>query len=125
MTHASQRHEFTRSFNRILARHDVNLGRVTVSSSGPVVCLSGRLERHPSGNFSAQEIHALVKNLEAMPYRLRLRFNLSNWNMEKGNGGWVVTPLGVQTAEDSDDEDEDFDYSRHASARTPAVFSRG
>ncbi|MFW5734019.1 MAG: hypothetical protein ACOCWR_03065 [Oceanidesulfovibrio sp.] len=100
MPHTTQRFEFNRSLNRILARHSVNLNELSLCISGSLIRLSGRLERHPSGTFKPREIHALLQDLEALPYRLVLQFLLDNWVVEKHGGAWRISARAQDTSED-------------------------
>ncbi len=118
MPHTIQRFEFNRSLTCILARHSVNLNRLSLSIAGPLVCFSGRLEPYHSGAFETKDIRALLRDLESLPYRLRLLFQLDNLQMEKHGSAWSITPL------DADTPSEDFGDSFIASAMKHARSNR-
>ncbi len=93
MSNRSKRYEINRAVNRILSRHAVDLTRLTFSTTGYSVFFSGVLTRQPQGEFQAQELLALLRDLAATPYRLQLQFDLHNWDIGTEAGAWRVKPL--------------------------------
>ena len=65
------RYEVNRNVRMVITRHDADLTRIDYSFMGSTIYLNGDLVR-PNGDFTAQEIENIAKELSALP---RVRSN--------------------------------------------------
>lgn len=86
------RYEVNRSVRMVITRHDADLTRVEYSFLGSTVYLSGDLVRS-NGEFSAQEIENIVRELAALPHVRSLQFDLGNWLVDNPGDSWQVSRI--------------------------------
>ena len=84
------RYEVNQIVQRVLVRHGVDLTRLRFSCTGSVVALYGELRRDPEGDFTVGQIESLIRELERLPYRLSLSFDLENWDVAYEQGNWTI-----------------------------------
>ncbi len=85
-----QRYEINQQVQRVLVRNGVDLTKLHYSSSGSVVTLYGSLFKDPEGDFSVAQIESMIKELERLPARIYLSFDLENWNIAYEHGAWSI-----------------------------------
>ena len=83
------RYEVNRNVRMVITRHDADLSRIEYSFLGSTVYLSGDLVR-PNGDFSAQEVETIVRELAALPHVRSLQFDLNNWLVDNSGDSWQV-----------------------------------
>lgn len=86
------RYEVNRSVRMVITRHDADLARIEYSFLGSTVYLSGDLVR-PNGEFSAQEVENIVRELAALPHVRGLQFDLNNWLVDNSGDSWQVNRI--------------------------------
>ena len=84
------KYEIMQQLKMILVRNAVDLTRLHYTVSGRDVSLYGELLRDPSGEFKVEQIETLSREIERLPYGLRLRYDLSNWNVSYEYGTWNI-----------------------------------
>lgn len=89
-TTAQQRYERNKYINTVLARHAVDLTRLSCSCSTHSIVLSGYLSKQPTGDFTPQGVEALLKELDANPFRMSIQCTLGNWDVSCVRGSWQV-----------------------------------
>lgn len=83
------RYEVNRNVRIVITRHDADLARIEYSFMGSTVYLSGDLVR-PNGDFSAQEVENIARELAALPHVRSLQFDLNNWLVDTSGDSWQV-----------------------------------
>lgn len=91
------RYEINRSVRMVFTRHDADLTRIEYSFMGNTVYLDGDLVR-PDGDFSAQEIEAIARDISGLPHVRDIQFNLNNLIVVSSGGSWQVTPTKKSAA---------------------------
>ena len=84
------RYEVNRNVRIVITRHDADLARIEYSFMGSTVYLSGDLVR-PNGDFSAQEVENIARELAALPHVRSLQFDLNNWLVDTSGDSWQVS----------------------------------
>ncbi|MGV8056481.1 MAG: hypothetical protein AB2L12_00365 [Smithellaceae bacterium] len=84
------RYEINRNVRMVFTRHDVDLTRIDYSFMGNTVYLYGDLIK-PAGDFSAQEIENIVREIAALPHVRDIQFDLNNWILVSSGNAWQVT----------------------------------
>ena len=87
------RYEVNRSVRMVITRHDADLARIEYSFLGSTVYLSGDLVR-PNGDFSAQEVENIARELAALPHVRSLQFDLNNWLVDTSGDSWQSAGSG-------------------------------
>jgi uncharacterized protein YfkK (UPF0435 family) len=83
------RYEVNRNVRIVITRHDADMARIEYSFMGSTVYLSGDLVR-PNGEFSAQEVENIARELSALPHVRSLQFDLNNWLVDTSGDSWQV-----------------------------------
>lgn len=84
------RYEVNRNVRMVLTRHDADLTRIDYSFMGSTVYCNGDLVRS-NGDFSAQEIESIARELSALPHVRDMHFDLNNWVVaSSGDSSWQV-----------------------------------
>ena len=83
------RYEVNRNVRMVVSRHDADLTRIDYSFMGSTVYLSGDLAR-PDGDFSAQEVEIIAREIAALPYVRDVQFDLNNWVITTSGDSWQV-----------------------------------
>lgn len=84
------RYEVNRNVRMIFARHDADLTRIDYSFMGSTVYFNGDLVR-VNGDFSAQEIEIIARDISALPHVRDMHFDLNNWVVaSSGDSSWHV-----------------------------------
>ncbi len=84
------RYEINRNVRMVFTRHDADLTRIDYSFMGSTVYLYGDLVR-PDGDFSAQEIETMAREISALPHVRDIQFDLANWILVSSGNSWQVT----------------------------------
>jgi hypothetical protein len=84
------RYEVNRSVRMVFTRHDADLTRIDYSFTGNTVYLSGDLVK-PGGDFSAQDVDTLAREISALPHVRDIQFNLNNLKVVSTGDSWQVT----------------------------------
>ncbi|MCG6535806.1 MAG: hypothetical protein L7F78_14185 [Syntrophales bacterium LBB04] len=84
------RYEVNRNVRTIMTRHDADLTRIEYSFMGSTVYLSGDLVRL-DGDFSAQEIEAIAREISALPHVRDMQCDLNSWMVGSSGDSWQVT----------------------------------
>jgi hypothetical protein len=84
------RYEVNRNVKMIITRNDADLTRIDYSFMGNTVYLYGDLVK-PDGDFSAQEIEALAREISALPHVRDIQLNLNNWMVVSSGDSWQFT----------------------------------
>ena len=69
------RYEVNRNVRMVITRHDADLTRIDYSFMGSTIYLNGDLVR-PNGDFTAQEIENIAKELSALPHVRSIQFEI-------------------------------------------------
>ncbi len=85
------RYDINRSVKIVLVRNAADLTRLDYSCSPTTVHIWGDLVKDPEGEFSVSNVEALMKELSRLPDVRRLQVDLENWDVQKGEGAWIVT----------------------------------
>lgn len=83
------RYEVNRNVRMVITRHDADLTRIDYSFMGSTVYLNGDLVRS-NGDFTAQEIENIAKELSALPHVRDIQFDLNNWLVDSSGDSWQV-----------------------------------
>lgn len=83
------RYEINRNVRMIFTRHDADLTKIDYSFTGSTVYLNGDLVR-PDGDFSAQEIEAIAREILALPHVRDVQFDLINWVVASSGDSWQI-----------------------------------
>jgi hypothetical protein len=84
------RYEVNRNVRMVFARHDADLTRIDYSFMGTTVYFNGDLVR-TNGDFSAQEIESIAREISALPHVRDMHFDLNNWVVaSSGDSSWQV-----------------------------------
>jgi len=84
------RYEVNRSVRMVFTRHDADLSRIDYSFTGNTVYLSGDLVK-PGGDFSAQDVDTLAREISTLPHVRDIQFNLNNLKVVSTGDSWQVT----------------------------------
>ncbi len=84
------RYEVNRNVRMVFTRHDADLTRIDYSFTGNTVYLYGDLVK-PDGDFSAQDIDILAREISALPHVRDIQFNLNNLTVVSSGDSWQVT----------------------------------
>ncbi len=84
------RYEVNRNVRMVFTRHDADLTRIDYSFMGSTVYFNGDLVR-ANGDFSAQEIESIAREISALPHVRDMHFDLNNWVVaSSGDSSWQV-----------------------------------
>jgi len=85
----------------VLTRHYADLTRIDYSFMGNTVYLYGDLVK-PDGDFSAQGIESLAREILSLRYVREIQFDLNNWMVDSSGGSWQVArtrkPIAITEA---------------------------
>ena len=84
------RYEVNRNVRMVITRHDADLTRIDYSFMGSTIYLNGDLVR-PNGDFTAQEIENIAKELSALPHVRSIQFDLNNWLVDASGDSWQIS----------------------------------
>jgi len=84
------RYEVNRNVRMVITRHDADLTRIDYSFMGSTIYLNGDLVR-PNGDFTAQEIENIAKELSALPRVRSIQFDLNNWLVDASGDSWQIS----------------------------------
>ena len=84
------RYEVNRNVRMVITRHDADLARIDYSFMGSTIYLNGDLVR-PNGDFTAQEIENIAKELSALPHVRSVQFDLNNWLVDASGDSWQIS----------------------------------
>jgi hypothetical protein len=105
-----------RQVQSVLVRHAVDLGRLGFSSTSRSVYLYGLLKRDPHGDFKPAQVKGMIEELQSLPQRPFLQFELENWNISFDTGTPVIAkarvpadPVGGDKVHRLDRESEEDD----------------
>ncbi len=88
--------ELMQQVKSILVRYGTDLSLAEFSVSKTTIYLSGLLRKDPSGDFSANQLTIMLKELANMPNYPAVRADFVNWEIEDNYGEFIVKPRKLQ-----------------------------
>ena len=87
--------EMMQHVKTVLVRHGVDLTLMQFTVSKSTIFLDGLLRKDPSGDFTAGQLVAMLKELDTLPSGKTVQAEFSNWDVKPAFGEWNVWPRRV------------------------------
>lgn len=75
-----------------LVRHAADLSKLQFSFTGQGLHLSGLLRKTPTGEYTVEDVRALMDELSRLDHVRYLQAELDNWAVAQEFGAWDVRP---------------------------------
>lgn len=90
MSRKYSRYEINQLVKAVLVRNSVDLSALNFSSTEHSAYFNGELKKDPRGDLTKQNIMAMVREMESLPVKLEITFDLNNWKIVQRYGSWEI-----------------------------------